>query len=656
MSRRFIFYVFLLLAGLLQSAPIENQSDLASLSISELKQQLESIDAELNQLASYSLRGGSGSVGYSSLQHARPNKKEWVRIELGTERPIDQIVLVPSIKRNPGIGLEAEGFPIEFRILAGTEDSSEVVASFTEEDHLLPRIAPLVVPFPQTKASWITVEATLLSKRDWDDRYALYFSEILVFHGLENVALKKPVQASSSRPVYGWDKQFLTDGFLPYLMDSSSEGRSQATGFRIPPRATSVNLTIDLETPQPINQIYLHTADLNRTIPQTVPGDFSVPRLMRIYGATQEDFSDQSLLYEYQHNSIYDVGPIIALAFPQSVCRYVRFQFLEPPTDRTLDKSVYSVSFSEIEILSEGRNIALGKPIAKSGISRSLASLKRMTDGYNFFGKILPLREWMDQLAHRHELEKLRPQIEVALAGRYEHQKHRLTRMVWIATLLAVAIGFAILIERFIHRNQLEKIRSRFAADIHDELGANLHAIGLLSDLAKDAVHSPDDLIHTVEDIRALTERTGLAARHCADMYEAKLCENMKIDMERTARRILADIKYQLSIEGEDQLQTLRPGRQADLFLFFKESLVNISRHSEASKCNIHLTIDSKTITLKITDNGQGISGKVPASLKRRARLLKGKLSVESPETGGTCISLHLQRRLDLLRRFTNNT
>lgn len=658
MIRCLIFYIFfLLLAGLFLVACSEKRtgSSLEVMPVSELKQQLDSIDAELDQLASYSPRGGSGSVGFTSNPHLRPEAKEWVRIELGAEFPIDQIVLVPSIKRNPGIGIEAEGFPVAFRILAGTENTTMEVAAFTETDRLLPRVAPLVVSFPTLKASWIAVETSILSKRDWDDRHALYFSEILAFSGLQNVALHKPIRTSSSKRSPGRSEKYVVDGFLPYLMDSSSEGKSQAVGFRTNTRSPSLALTIDLETPGAIDQINLHTTDLNRTIPQTAPSDYAVPRQLRIYGANEADFSDQTMLCEYQHNSVYDAGPIIALSFPETVCRYVRVQFLELQENSPTAKAAFFASFAEIEVLSAGRNLALGKPVSRSAAARILKDHQRLTDGHNFFGKILPLREWMNQLARRHDLEALRPLVEAELDLRYQRQAANLRRLGWLAALLVAVIGFSILIVRHIHRSQLERMRNRFAADIHDELGANLHAIGLLGDLAKDAVHSPDDLIPTVDEIRALTERTGLAARHCADIYAAHLCGNPKADMQRTARRILADIEYDLTIENEEQLETMKPRRQADLLLFFKESLVNISRHSGATRCSIRLIAEKKRITLVISDDGIGLSGVIPPSLKRRAKLLSGKLDVESPETGGAIITLRLQRRSGFLRRFSKD-
>ncbi|MFC5051551.1 sensor histidine kinase [Rubritalea spongiae] len=610
---------------------------------------MKAINAELEQLASYSLRSGTGSVGYQSEAHKTAIEGEKIRIDLGAEFPIDQIVLVPTIRRDPNTGLQADGFPAAFQLIAGTDDTSTVVASYTEKDKLLPRIAPLAISFPSVNASWIELQVSHLTMRSWGNFYVVQLSEIMVFSGLENVALTQAVTTSSQIVNQNArDPKFLVDGYVPYLMDAANGSKSKAVTFHTHDELQQVILTIDLEKSQLVNQINLHMTDLSHTIPEATLSDHAVPRKLRVISSNDPYFSEQTTLFEFNQNSIYDVGPILMRRFPETKCRYIQVQVLELQPNIHNSKINYSVGFAEIEILSKGQNIALHKPILHSSISRTKRSLSRLTDGNNFLGEILPTREWMNQLARRHDLITERPRVAKRLSLLFDLQKKNLQRMYWIAALLAICIALAILIERLYHLRQLEKMRTRFAADLHDELGANLHAIGLLGDLAKEAVHSPKDLIETVDEIRALTERTGKAARYCADVYEAQLCGNLKLDMQRSAQRILADIDYELIIEGDELLQQLKPRTRADLFLFYKESLVNVSRHSEASHCVINCIANHQKVTLTIFDNGIGIIGtaenKMPASLKRRAKLLKAKLNIETPPHEGTKITLQLRR------------
>ena len=624
-------------------SPLANPDDLSQ---SQLEQRLAEIDTELEQLASYSLRSGVGSVGHQSKPHRTPDNKEWIRIKLGEALPVDQVVLVPTIWRDSKVGLQAEGFPVAFRILAGSGDTTNVVATFTSEDHLLPRIAPLAISFPPVNASWVGVEATTLSPRDWDQRHVLQFSEIMVFSGKENVAINQSVSTSSFSKSDGRHPRFLVDGFVPYLMDAAHGTKSKATLLQVKTASQQIRLMIDLGQSYPVNQINLHTVDLSHTIPEAAPNGHAVPRRLRAMGANKPDFSDQTLLFEYQQESIYDSGPIIIRRFPETSCRYVQLIALDQP-NALFRKGRLRFGFAEVEILSKGRNLAAGKPVTlTSGSPKPADMLPRMTDGNNFFGAILPIRDWMHQLARRHDLETERPKVKAGLDARYALHKKNLRRMSWLAGVLAVLIVLSTLINRRINRRKLAKMRTRFAADLHDELGANLHVIGLLGDLAQAAVNSPEKLKKLHQRIRILTERSGIAVRKCTNMLEAKeLCDDLQEDMRRSTERIMADFDHDITFQGANYLHSLKPHTRIDLFLFHKECLVNISRHSRATKCAAQLTATPKEICLTVTDNGQGMEDptQIPGSLKRRARLLKGRVSAEPIAGGGTKITLQLR-------------
>jgi signal transduction histidine kinase len=111
--------------------------------------------------------------------------------------------------------------------------------------------------------------------------------------------------------------------------------------------------------------------------------------------------------------------------------------------------------------------------------------------------------------------------------------------------------------------------------------------------------------------------------------------------MQRASQRIMAKVENTMKINGEEFLGRLKPRTRIDLFLFYKECLMNICRHSDATRFDTQLTASPKEIVLSISDNGKGLpEGTLPASLKRRARLLKAKLTTEAHPGGGTEITL----------------
>jgi len=646
-----------LMAGTLLGAgtPSQPHKPVNSASLSELEQRLTATDLELSQLASYSLRTGVGAVGYRSQDHAVATESEWIQIDLDHERTIDQIVLVPVLWRDSKTGFRADGFPSEFRIVVGTASDSvgTVVASYGAAARLLPRIAPLVVSFPGINASWVRVEAKVMSPRAWDGKFIFQLAEVLVFSGEENVALRRPVQTSSPAlsNSLGWDLKYLVDGFVPYLMDAA-EGEQSLAYLSKPGIGEKPVITLDLGESLPLERIHYHAIDLSDLVPQSTADGFGVPRRFVLEGANQADFSDAVQLVEYRMGSVYEVGPIIMLRFPVKTCRYVRLIAVEPFIN-TLE-SIKGPQFgaAEIELFSKGRNVALGIPAQMNfPVNTPVRSLAALTDGHNLYGQILPTKKWLGELARRHDLEKERIEITKELDIRHLQQTAHVHRLGWVAVLLATGIVSIIFLERMRRMRQIASIQERLAADLHDELGANLHTIGLLSDLAASPTNSPDEMQTLYRRIRSETERSGVAVRHCSDMLSAKglYTTDLLADMQRASNRIMARLEHKISIVGEEHLRTLPPRTRSDLFLFYKECLVNISRHSGATQYTTELVADAKSIQLKICDNGRGLEiskePTTPKSIKRRAKLLRAEVTVTNRPEGGTCIQLHLKFR-----------
>lgn len=619
----------------------DEEVDENRLSSAALEERLVEIDAELDQLAALSLRGGAGAVGYRSTPWSETDPDKWIQIDLAHPQPVDEVILVPVIWRDAKRGFVADGFPIEFQVIIGKagDENGEIVASFNADDGLLPRIAPLVISFPESIASWLRIEASTLSRSVYNEAMVLQFSEILLFSGPDNVALHADVTPSEYHQNDTWHPDNLVDGFVPYLMDAASGSKS--LGFvGVSEHSEPLSLTIDLDKSHSLDRIHLHQIDLSDTVPQGAMSDFGLPQQLVIEAAIRADFSNAVQLAEYRRNSIRDIGPILKWRFPPVACRYVKLTVLEP-FEKHPSRSV--TGFAEIEIFSEGQNVSLGKTATSSiDLGHSSQRLSALTDGNNFQGEILADRDWLNQLARRHDLEVKRPRIVAELNRRYARHKVYLTRMGWLAALLGCGIVITFLIGRMIRLRKLTEVRERFAADLHDDLGANLHTIGLLSDLAVRAKENPEKLTELLRKVRSETERSARAVRRCVNIHEAGEYRGLIEDMQRTVRRTLGALEHEFTVRGESYINQLPSQLAYDLFLFYKECVINISRHSEANRFETHITADHRSIRLIVNDNGIGLANQslIPKSLERRARLLKAKYTVGQNSPRGTIIQL----------------
>lgn len=611
--------------------------------LDELEQRLREIDTRLAGLANYTIGAGIGPIGYRSLPHETPHQPEWIEINFGQDFALEEIVIVPTIRRDAVAGFQSDAFPTAIRIVAGVADNRQgrVVADYATVE--TDRLAPLRLPWDGSPIGWIRIEASVLGQRKFDGKYVLQLAEVMAFSGHENVALRRPVQTSSPATVSAgaWSASHLTDGLVPYLM-AAPDGKG-SVAFVSPYDANETpTISIDLGATQRLSRLHMHTVDQSDTVPQAHAGDFGVPKLLVVEGAQQPDFSDAQILVTFKHETIYDVGPILMWNFLPTDCRYVRLRALERGATPIYGRSMEGLGFAEIELFAAGRNVALQQTVTTNLVSSSgLRRVSNLTDGKNFYGSILPLRSWLDQLALRHDLEAERPLVLAELNQGFARQRAQFVLLAWLSAVLGLSVVAIVLVDRRLRRRAIEQTRQRIAADLHDELGADLHALGLLTDLAHRAQHDPLNLPPLLQRMRALTERAGKAARRCTSMIEApSSVDSVASEMRRTSARILSDLQHSLEIEGEEELQAMTPRRRLDLLLFYQECLVNVIRHSNATAARTLVSVVRGQGSLTVSDNGDGFTGEAPASLQRRSRLLGGKLALEPALPSGSRIRL----------------
>ncbi|NDV62068.1 ATP-binding protein [Puniceicoccales bacterium CK1056] len=625
------------------------------MSLGELEERRETIEREIGQLARFAMNSGVGRIGYRSNTHPSEDSEEWIEIDFGKTVSLDSIALVPALWRDAQKGFIADSFPEAFCITAGIRGESEetVVFQIDSSKGIIPRVAPFLINGKAIKASWIRLTANRLSPRNFDGEYVLQLSEILVFDGYENVALGATVEVSSSIS-YGsgaWGEEYLVDGFVPYLMDSS-EGSGTVAYVVLAETGDTPSFSIDLETPSVLEDLVLHVVEQTDTVPQAFPGDYGIPYKFLLEGSLKSDFSDPVVLLEFERDSIFDVGPIMSFSLTSVAMRYVRLRATEPYVFSYVGVNGEAIpggrlGFAEIELYSKGgHNMALGKLMKSEFRGESPPRhIEALTDGKNLYGSILTFRDWINQLAVRHDLEKKLPLVSAELGIRYAKQKQLLFFMRISLGLLVLFVIVGVFVYRHQQQRVLFKARERITADLHDVLGGNISAIVLLSELAKGETENPKELTRFVGKIDSLAVRTRNALKYISDVLsQPNLYENLTAEMRRIATGLTDGLEHDLQISGEEFISRIHQRNRVDIFLFYKECLVNIIRHSGATKVSTRLDIDKHYLKLEVTDNGIGLDENgvpvVPTSLRRRARILGAKVSVSPVEGGGSRIHM----------------
>jgi signal transduction histidine kinase len=225
-----------------------------------------------------------------------------------------------------------------------------------------------------------------------------------------------------------------------------------------------------------------------------------------------------------------------------------------------------------------------------------------------------------------------------------------------LAAAVALMMVFAAHRYRVAQMMSLERMRTAIATDLHDDIGASLSQIAVLSEVARaggDGQDRPDEPL----------ERVATLARELVDsmsdiVWSIRSEPHGMDSLIRRMREFALDLlesqgiafELQAPAPGTDVPLSLQARRQ--LFLVFKECIHNAARHSGCTAVTADLYSVDRTVTLRVHDNGSGLGTVtlVPAgpggagipNMRRRAESLGGRLEIDSQPGTGCTVTLRL--------------
>jgi signal transduction histidine kinase/ligand-binding sensor domain-containing protein len=218
-----------------------------------------------------------------------------------------------------------------------------------------------------------------------------------------------------------------------------------------------------------------------------------------------------------------------------------------------------------------------------------------------------------------------------------------------LGALLSLAVGYALYRYRISRLLEVANMRTRIATDLHDDIGANLTKIAILSEVIRQQSGNSD-----AEADSPLSSIARISRDSVASMSDIVWAINPNRDslldlvrrMRRHAEEIFTtrDIALEFRAPGADDHLKLGVDVRRDLFLIFKEAVNNVARHSRCSHVEIDFRAEDSELLLQVSDNGAGFDttreseGEGLMSMSRRARAGGGSLEIESRSGGGTTI------------------
>ncbi|MDP3148666.1 MAG: two-component regulator propeller domain-containing protein [Ignavibacteria bacterium] len=199
----------------------------------------------------------------------------------------------------------------------------------------------------------------------------------------------------------------------------------------------------------------------------------------------------------------------------------------------------------------------------------------------------------------------------------------------------------------------LERERMRISKDMHDELGASLTKISLMSDLAKRKANEPDQLKKELDTISEASRNVA------SSMDEIVWAVNPKNDtLEKTIFYIAqyideylssTEIEFVIDIPDPLPVHFIHAELRHNLFLVIKEAVNNIVKHSGADTVQLKILIANSVFTVQLEDNGKGID--VPCvdqfsnglkNMKKRIEDFSGNFEISNNKLNGTKINIEL--------------
>ena len=202
-------------------------------------------------------------------------------------------------------------------------------------------------------------------------------------------------------------------------------------------------------------------------------------------------------------------------------------------------------------------------------------------------------------------------------------------------------------------QHAVERDRARIAKDIHDDVGAGLTQITLLTELARrDPEQTDANLARITKSARKLTRAMDEIVWAVDPQHDtvAGLMDYISAYAEDYLR--VAGLRCRMDLPVDLPATRVDAEVRYNLFLALKEALNNIVKHAKATEVWLRLQLAPATLTLVVEDNGQGIGAGEAAeddrlshgaglgNLEKRLAAVGGRCQIHSQAGQGTRVEM----------------
>lgn len=578
-----------------------------------------------------------GEIGGTDGLYAMPysDMPLTITVDLGRVFAVDRIVLIPTRLQNVEGEMEVVGFPTRFEILgsktADFESSVRFVAESGDAQNGF-KGYPVLFAGNGEKARYVRV--VVHDSTRVRDRIAVSLAELFVFSEGRNVALGKSVEAPGSTSWEGFfDAAFLVDGQTSLgqpKLESLSGTSARGWHAKVQEEAESgAFVELRFETAYELDEIRLYPV-YHTLFPKSTDYGFPLRFLLQVH----DPETGWVVVVDWSQRRFPRPGNSpVYFPIDSRMADGVRLQALEAPLSIP---GRYIFALAEMEVYANGVNIAPQAEIVSSPLhyfDLDEWNEQALTDGHATKGKIIPLLDWLEGLAKRGRMES---RLKTLSESRLEQQQ-RLTRALRVAVVvLSVSLlgaGTLLVLNRMKRHRQLRKLQSQIASDLHDDIGSNLASMTILASGVQESCPRGSAHAKSLERMVDIAKETSSSMRDIVWMLHPDRKANISLTAKLMdiASSLLADTNFDFCESAEVNISQLSMDKLHHFLLFYKETLHNLARHSDATRVEITIAVPKNRILLSIRDNGTPpSSGNLPDGLQLRAKKMNAKLGFES--------------------------
>lgn len=156
-------------------------------------------------------------------------------------------------------------------------------------------------------------------------------------------------------------------------------------------------------------------------------------------------------------------------------------------------------------------------------------------------------------------------------------------------------------------KRDLELVRQRIASDLHDDLGATLSSVNILTEIAKRKTETPTDLLDKIgNSTQEMMERVSDIVWSIKPDNDAlpELIARMRSFAAQTLESMGVELTFQ--VKGDFQKLQIPMEVRQQLYMLFKEIVNNAAKHAQSSEVFIQISTEGRQLEIVLEDNGKG--------------------------------------------------